>query len=64
MLTPVDKLEVQVVVDNATDSLSGTPIYVESEFASLKRKGKRVDSWSSTRLDSPDRKRRPSAARR
>lgn len=42
MLTAVDKLEVNIVVDNATDSLSSVPSHVESEFSYLKRKGMRV----------------------
>lgn len=42
MLQPIDKLEIQILVDNATDSLSSNPTFVESEFAYLKRKGMRV----------------------
>ncbi len=42
MLTAVDKLEIHILVDNATDSLSSVPGHVETEFAYLKRKGMRV----------------------
>jgi 7,8-dihydropterin-6-yl-methyl-4-(beta-D-ribofuranosyl)aminobenzene 5'-phosphate synthase len=42
MLTAVDKLEVHIVVDNTTDSLSSIPSHIESEFSYLKRKGMRV----------------------
>jgi 7,8-dihydropterin-6-yl-methyl-4-(beta-D-ribofuranosyl)aminobenzene 5'-phosphate synthase len=38
VLAPVDKLEIQVLVDNATDGLSTTPGNVESEFAGLGRR--------------------------
>jgi len=43
-LTPVDKLEIQILVDNATDGLSSTPANVESEFASATRRGLRASS--------------------
>lgn len=43
-LTPVDKVEVQVLVDNTTDGLSTTPANVESEFASVTRRGLRASS--------------------
>jgi 7,8-dihydropterin-6-yl-methyl-4-(beta-D-ribofuranosyl)aminobenzene 5'-phosphate synthase len=36
---PVDKLEIQILVDNATDGLSTTPGHVESEFAFAARRG-------------------------
>lgn len=39
-LTPVDRLEATIVVDNATDGLSTTPSFVESEFNGLWRAGK------------------------
>lgn len=39
MLAPVDRLEIQIVVDNATDSLSTIPGHVESEFTYLWRRG-------------------------
>lgn len=41
-LTPVDRLEILVLVDNATDMLSSTPSYVESEAAGLMRRGIRM----------------------
>jgi 7,8-dihydropterin-6-yl-methyl-4-(beta-D-ribofuranosyl)aminobenzene 5'-phosphate synthase len=41
-LKPVDRLEVHILVDNATDSLSSVPRHVESEFYYLHRKGMRV----------------------
>jgi 7,8-dihydropterin-6-yl-methyl-4-(beta-D-ribofuranosyl)aminobenzene 5'-phosphate synthase len=41
-LTPVDKLEIHILVDNATDSLSSVPRHVESEFSYLHRKGMHV----------------------
>ena len=39
MLSPVDSLEIQILVDNATDSLSSNPKNVEVEFTYLWRKG-------------------------
>jgi 7,8-dihydropterin-6-yl-methyl-4-(beta-D-ribofuranosyl)aminobenzene 5'-phosphate synthase len=43
-LKPVDKLEVHILVDNVTDSLSSVPAFVETEFASMgrRRRGKWV----------------------
>jgi 7,8-dihydropterin-6-yl-methyl-4-(beta-D-ribofuranosyl)aminobenzene 5'-phosphate synthase len=41
MLTEVDRLEVQVLVDNVTDSLSSTPPFVTREWPALVRKGLR-----------------------
>jgi 7,8-dihydropterin-6-yl-methyl-4-(beta-D-ribofuranosyl)aminobenzene 5'-phosphate synthase len=38
-LTPIDKVEIHVLVDNATDSLSTIPAHAESEFAYLERHG-------------------------
>jgi 7,8-dihydropterin-6-yl-methyl-4-(beta-D-ribofuranosyl)aminobenzene 5'-phosphate synthase len=38
-LQPVDRLEILVLVDNATDMLSSTPPHVESESAGLMRRG-------------------------
>lgn len=38
-LTPIEKVEIHVLVDNATDSLSTTPKHAESEFAYLERHG-------------------------
>jgi 7,8-dihydropterin-6-yl-methyl-4-(beta-D-ribofuranosyl)aminobenzene 5'-phosphate synthase len=40
-LTEVDSLEVQVLVDNVTDSLSSTPAFVTREWPALVRKGMR-----------------------
>ena len=36
-LRPVGRLEVQILVDNATDSLSSIPAHVETEFSYLRR---------------------------
>jgi len=44
---PVDKIEIQVLVDNATDSLSTIPAHAESEFACLERHGMRELSGDS-----------------
>ncbi len=41
LLTEVDRLEVQVLVDNVTDSLSSTPPFVTREWPALVRKGMR-----------------------
>lgn len=41
-LKPVDRLEVHVLVDNTTDSLSSVPAHVESEFSYLQRYGMRI----------------------
>jgi 7,8-dihydropterin-6-yl-methyl-4-(beta-D-ribofuranosyl)aminobenzene 5'-phosphate synthase len=41
LLTEVDRLEVQVLVDNVTDSLSSTPSFVTREWPALVRKGMR-----------------------
>jgi 7,8-dihydropterin-6-yl-methyl-4-(beta-D-ribofuranosyl)aminobenzene 5'-phosphate synthase len=38
-LKPVDRVEVHVLVDNATDSLSSVPAHAETEFAFLARHG-------------------------
>src|SRR5690349_23618076 len=38
-MTPVDALEITVLVDNTTDSLSSNPAFVETEFAFLRRHG-------------------------
>jgi 7,8-dihydropterin-6-yl-methyl-4-(beta-D-ribofuranosyl)aminobenzene 5'-phosphate synthase len=40
-LAPIDKIEVHVLVDNVTDSLSTIPDHAESEFAYLERNGMR-----------------------
>jgi 7,8-dihydropterin-6-yl-methyl-4-(beta-D-ribofuranosyl)aminobenzene 5'-phosphate synthase len=41
-LQPVDRLEILVLVDNATDMLSSTPPHVESESSGLIRRGVRM----------------------
>jgi 7,8-dihydropterin-6-yl-methyl-4-(beta-D-ribofuranosyl)aminobenzene 5'-phosphate synthase len=43
-LRPVDRVEIQVLVDNATDILSSTPAYVESEFRYAVRRGLRIQT--------------------
>ena len=43
-LQPVDRLEVQVLVDNVTDTLSSTPAFVTREWTMLQRQGMRVSS--------------------
>jgi 7,8-dihydropterin-6-yl-methyl-4-(beta-D-ribofuranosyl)aminobenzene 5'-phosphate synthase len=42
MLAAVDSLDIHIVVDNVSDSLSTIPRHVESEFSYLTRKGMRV----------------------
>jgi 7,8-dihydropterin-6-yl-methyl-4-(beta-D-ribofuranosyl)aminobenzene 5'-phosphate synthase len=39
MIQPVDHLEITVIVDNVTDSLSSNPSFVETEFAGAWRRG-------------------------
>ena len=41
-LKPVDRVEIHILVDNATDSLSSVPKHVETESSYLHRKGMRV----------------------
>jgi len=41
-LVPVDSVEIQILVDNATDILSSTPSHVESESAGLMRRSIRM----------------------
>lgn len=43
-LAAADKIEIQVLVDNATDGLSTTPANVETEFAFATRRGLRASS--------------------
>ena len=38
-LEPADKVEIRILVDNATDMLSSNPPFVESESACLTRRG-------------------------
>lgn len=40
-LTPADRLDIQVLVDNVTDSLSSTPPWVTREWVQLQRRGMR-----------------------
>ncbi len=41
---PIDRIEVQIVVDNSTDGLSTTPRNVEAEFGFVTRRGLRASS--------------------
>jgi 7,8-dihydropterin-6-yl-methyl-4-(beta-D-ribofuranosyl)aminobenzene 5'-phosphate synthase len=41
-LDPVDRLEILILVDNATDTLSSTPAFVETESARMNRRGLRT----------------------
>src|SRR6476620_11991338 len=43
VLAPVDSLQIDVLVDNASDSLSTVPAFVETEFAGLARR--RGSAW-------------------
>jgi 7,8-dihydropterin-6-yl-methyl-4-(beta-D-ribofuranosyl)aminobenzene 5'-phosphate synthase len=43
-LQPIDRLDIQVLVDNVTDSLSSTPPFVTREWVKLQRQGMRVTS--------------------
>ncbi|HTW71918.1 MAG TPA: MBL fold metallo-hydrolase [Acetobacteraceae bacterium] len=43
-LQPVDRLEIQVLVDNVTDTLSSTPPFVTREAPLLQRQGMRIMS--------------------
>jgi 7,8-dihydropterin-6-yl-methyl-4-(beta-D-ribofuranosyl)aminobenzene 5'-phosphate synthase len=44
VLAPVDKVEIQILVDNSTDGLSTTPANVETEFSFATRRGLRASS--------------------
>ena len=44
-LKTVDKVEIRILVDNATDGLSSNPPYVESEGASLTRRGFKLNAY-------------------
>jgi 7,8-dihydropterin-6-yl-methyl-4-(beta-D-ribofuranosyl)aminobenzene 5'-phosphate synthase len=46
-LQPVDRLEIQVLVDNLTDSLSSTPAFVTREWVTLRRQGLRIQAGGS-----------------
>ncbi len=41
-LQPVDRLDIQVLVDNVTDTLSSTPSFVTREWPLLQRQGMRI----------------------
>ena len=43
-LVEVDRAEIHILVDNATDGLSSTPLNVEGEFAFASRRGLRASS--------------------
>ncbi|HMI13041.1 MAG TPA: MBL fold metallo-hydrolase, partial [Bradyrhizobium sp.] len=40
-----DKVEIQILVDNATDMLSSNPPFVESEAANLTRRGFKLNAY-------------------
>lgn len=44
ILQQVDRLDIQVLVDNVTDTLSSTPAFVTREWSLLQRQGMRVSS--------------------
>ena len=46
-LQPVDRLDIQVLVDNVTDSLSSTPAFVTREWVTLRRQGLRIQAGGS-----------------
>jgi 7,8-dihydropterin-6-yl-methyl-4-(beta-D-ribofuranosyl)aminobenzene 5'-phosphate synthase len=46
-LQPVDRLDIQVLVDNVTDSLSSTPPFVTREWVTLQRQGMRITAGGS-----------------
>ena len=46
-LQPVDRLDIQVLVDNVTDSLSSAPAFVTREWAALQRQGMRITAGGS-----------------
>jgi len=46
-LQSVDRLDIQVLVDNVTDSLSSTPAFVTREWSALQRQGMRITSGAS-----------------
>jgi 7,8-dihydropterin-6-yl-methyl-4-(beta-D-ribofuranosyl)aminobenzene 5'-phosphate synthase len=47
ILQPVDRLDIQVLVDNVTDSLSSTPAFVTREWVTLRRQGLRIQAGGS-----------------
>src|SRR5580692_6294633 len=46
-LQPVDRLDIQVLVDNVTDSLLSTPAFVTREWVTLQRQGMRITAGAS-----------------
>jgi 7,8-dihydropterin-6-yl-methyl-4-(beta-D-ribofuranosyl)aminobenzene 5'-phosphate synthase len=44
-LQSVDKVEIRILIDNATDMLSSNPPFVESEGASLTRRGFKLNAY-------------------
>src|SRR5260221_7224012 len=44
-LETVDKVEIRILVDNATDVLSSNPPFVESEAANLTRRGFKLNAY-------------------
>ncbi len=44
MLEPADKVEIRILVDNATDMLSSNPPFVESESGFLNRRGFKISA--------------------
>src|SRR5436190_11352422 len=44
-LQPADKVEIRILVDNATDMLSSNPPFVESEAANLARRGFKLNAY-------------------
>lgn len=47
VLQQVDRLDIQVLVDNVTDSLSSTPPFVTREWVTLRRQGMRITAGGS-----------------
>ncbi|HEX3992680.1 MAG TPA: MBL fold metallo-hydrolase [Acetobacteraceae bacterium] len=47
VLQPIDRLDIQVLVDNVTDSLSSTPAFVTREWMTLRRQGLRIQAGGS-----------------
>ena len=46
-LQPVDRIEIQVLVDNVTDSLSSTPSFVTREWSIIQRLGMKLTTGAS-----------------
>ena len=47
VLQQVDRLDIQVLVDNVTDSLSSTPAFVTRELVTLRQQGMRITAGAS-----------------